>query len=74
MQFKNFATNWKTTSGGILMIAGGVYLYIHDNTKFMEGLTAVLGGIGLLFAKDGNVTGGSTPQDSTPKDSSTIKP
>lgn len=51
---KNFLTNWKTTSG--------VYLYLHDNTKFMEALTAVLTGLGLLFAKDGNVTGGTKAQ------------
>ena len=61
--------NWKTTSTGITMVVGGIvgfYFAIKNNTV-NEGtvtgcLTAVLGGIGLIFAKDGNVTGGSIQQ------------
>lgn len=49
---KKLFSNWKTTSAGIVTIAGGVSLYINDNTKLVEGLTAVLAGIGLLFAHD----------------------
>jgi len=49
----NLFKNWKTTSAGLVTIAGGVSVYIHDNTKFVEALTAVLAGIGLLFAHDG---------------------
>lgn len=51
---KNILKNWKTTSVGLVTIAGGVSLYMHDNTKFVEALTAVLAGIGLLFAHDGS--------------------
>ena len=50
---KNLFKNWKTTSTGIVTIAGGIVLYLHDDTKVMEALTAVLAGIGLLFAHDG---------------------
>lgn len=49
---KNLLKNWKTTSAGILAIVGGIYLYLNDNTKFMEAMTAVLSGIGLLVASD----------------------
>ena len=53
---KNLFDNWKTTSAGIVTIAGGVTLYLNDETKFVEALTAVLAGIGLLFAHDGGNT------------------
>jgi hypothetical protein len=48
--------NWKTTSAGLVTIAGGITLYMHDKTQFVEALTAVLAGIGLLFAHDGTNT------------------
>lgn len=61
--------SWKTTSSGILLIAGGVtrFLFALKAGEFTEEsvmttLTAVLGGIGLMFAKDNNVTGGTTQQ------------
>lgn len=61
--------NWKTTSAGITMIVGGITgLYFAIKTQTVnEGtitatLTAVLGGIGLIYAKDNNVTGGSVQQ------------
>ena len=58
--------NWKTTSTGITMVVGGVvgfYLAIKSNSV-NEGtitgcLTAILGGIGLILAKDSDVTGGN---------------
>ncbi len=59
--------NWKTTSAGIAMIVGGlVSLYFSKDVLNAEmitaHITAILGGIGLIFAKDQNVTGGNTPQ------------
>ncbi|HWB23850.1 MAG TPA: hypothetical protein VG738_00125 [Chitinophagaceae bacterium] len=58
--------NWKTTSAGIVTIAGGITLFLHDSTKFVEGLTAVLAGLGLLFAHDGdNTQAGSGSQSSS---------
>lgn len=61
--------NWKTTSTGITMVVGGIvgFYFAIKNNSVNEGtvtgcLTAVLGGIGLIFAKDGNVTGGTIQQ------------
>lgn len=61
---KSIFNNWKTTSAGIVTIAGGVTLYLHDNSKFVEALTTVLAGIGLLFAHDGTTMPPSTPATS----------
>jgi hypothetical protein len=58
---KNIFNNWKTSSAGIVTIAGGVTLYLNDKTKFVEALTAVLAGLGLLFAHDGTTTPPSAP-------------
>lgn len=63
---KSFLTNWKTTSSGIMMIVMGLCSLV--GIKYGAGMTpeaaiaSIMGGFGLLFAKDGNVTGGSTPQ------------
>jgi hypothetical protein len=55
---KNFIVkNWKTTSAGILAIAGGIYTLYNDHTKIMEALTCILTGIGLVLAKDADKTG-----------------
>lgn len=59
--------NWKTTAGGIgtiLTAAGGLAhdISIGDYSRVPLYVTALLGGIGLLFAKDHNVTGGTTQQ------------
>lgn len=59
-------TSWKTTSAGILAIVGalvGLYFTIKNKTVTAESITgcvsAILVGIGLLVAKDSNVTGGN---------------
>jgi len=47
--------DWKTTSTGILMIVGAVVTLIFSSKNavtIMACATAVIGGIGLLFAKD----------------------
>jgi len=56
--------SWKTTSAGIVAISGaivGVYFAYKANNLSAEvvtgAITAVLTGIGLLFAKDSDVTG-----------------
>ena len=61
--------NWKTSSAGIVMIVGGVVRFYFavksgnfSEEAIMTSVTAILGGIGLLFAKDSNVTGGSVQQ------------
>jgi len=58
--------NWKTTSTGITMIIAGIVgcYFAWKNNQLNEGtvtgsVTSVLAGIGLIFAKDNNVTGGT---------------
>lgn len=61
--------NWKTTSTGIIAIISGIvglyFAYKTNNineASIVGTLTAILTGVGLIFAKDSNVTGGTTPQ------------
>ncbi|WP_445454116.1 hypothetical protein [Flavobacterium sp. 25HG05S-40] len=56
--------SWKTTSTGVLLIIGGVvrfYFAVKAGNFTEEAITtcatSILGGIGLLFAKDQDVTG-----------------
>lgn len=62
-------TSWKTTSAGILLIIGSIgglfFAPVITLPVIMTAATGTLGGIGLLFAKDSNVTGGTTA--STPE-------
>lgn len=58
--------NWKTTSTGIVMIVAGItgIYFAFKNNQLNEAaitgsITSVLGGIGLIAAKDNNVTGGT---------------
>lgn len=58
--------SWKTTSTGILMIVGAIVglVFAYKGNSINEGTvtgaaTAIVGGIGLLAAKDSNVTGGT---------------
>ena len=51
--------DWKTTSTGILMVVGGIVGFVFSvkgagvsEAGIIAAVTAVLGGIGLLFAKD----------------------
>lgn len=62
-------TSWKTTSFGILTIIGAIVglIYTPEITApvIMLAATDILIGIGLLFSKDSNVSGGtvgSTPE------------
>lgn len=62
---KNILTNWKTTSAGILSIIGAGYVIYNGHgsqESVMGGITGILAGLGLFFAKDGNVTGGTKQQ------------
>jgi hypothetical protein len=58
--------NWKTTSTGIIMIIGAIVAVIFTKPLTQEVIiasaTAVVGGLGLIFAKDNNVTGGTVEQ------------
>lgn len=52
MNIKNIMKNWKTSSAGLISIITGVSLFLNDKTKLAEAITAVLAGIGLLYAAD----------------------
>lgn len=54
--------NWKTTLAGIASIIGGISLFVNHPEQTEAAFAAVTLGIGLIFAKDNNVTGGSVPQ------------
>lgn len=61
-----FKKSWKTTSTGMLTVVGGavgLYFTIKSGNVTPEALTAELGaivtGLGLIFAKDVDVTGGA---------------
>lgn len=64
---KNFATNWKTTlGGGLTAVIGIAALFgVGIGSQTADPTTAlgmIVGGISLMFAKDGNVTGGAVQQ------------
>jgi hypothetical protein len=65
---KSFATNWKTTVGGAATMALGVLSLFGVKvvgTGAIDPQTAIgmiTGGFALMFAKDGNVTGGTVQQ------------
>jgi len=61
--------NWKTTTAGVMAIATSVIaLYYAWQNKavtaevVLAAIAGVMTGIGLLTAKDNNVTGGTTQQ------------
>lgn len=51
--------NWKTSLVGGILILAGVALSCTGNVPV--GATVVTMGVGFLMAKDGDVTGGTTP-------------
>ena len=53
--------NMKTNLVGIAMIGAGIMVYVKTN-DYVQASPAILAGIGLLFAKDNNVTGGTVAQ------------
>ena len=68
--------NWRTSLAGIATMAFGVSSIANatttgNNQGLSEGIAAILAGIGLLSAKDAQVTGGSVA--STDEASSRIK-
>jgi len=53
--------NWKTSLIGLVIIIAGIYVFITTKDWTQSGI-AVGVGIGLLMAKDNNVTGGTVAQ------------
>ena len=54
--------NWKTTLSGIALIIGAIAMFVNDPTKLNEAIVGGTAGIGLIVAKDNNVTGGKISQ------------
>lgn len=56
--------NWKTSAAGAMMIVGGILSLLGVKTGIDPAAAgaSILAGFGLIFAKDGNVTGGTNPQ------------
>jgi len=50
--------SWKTSLLGIAIIIAGIYVFVSTNDWTQAGI-AIVAGIGLLNAKDNNVTGGT---------------
>jgi hypothetical protein len=63
--------SWKTSLGGVGMILGAVAdiamaLYNGTTPNWDRDFIAICGGVALLFAKDGDLTGGSRSQPTVP--------
>jgi hypothetical protein len=61
--------NWKTTlfgSGGIAFclfdIISNIIIGTPEKVQWAIDIPAIIGGVGLIFAKDSNVTGGTVSQ------------
>lgn len=55
--------SWKTSLCGFLaIVCTGLAAILPDLKEVLVGAAAVLTSLGLYFAKDSNVTGGTTPQ------------
>lgn len=66
-----FFTNWKTTMVGLTMIIGSIasFFFIEGKLTYDVLMTQVgvfLSGLGFLFTKDFNVTGGTKDQGTPP--------
>ena len=62
-------TNWKTTAAGAAIVIVWlikIIFKVECPSGVAEGITAVLTMIGLYFAKDKNVTGGTISNGLTP--------
>lgn len=69
---KSFLVNWKTTLGGLALVLGGLATILTalthnpvDASSLQAAGASIVAGVTLLFAKDGNVTGGTVGQPST---------
>ena len=55
--------NWKTTLAGVIVAATGIAVSLHYiSQEVATAIITIAGALGLVAAKDGNVTGGTTPQ------------
>jgi hypothetical protein len=64
---KNLLTNWKTTLAGaiaLLIQLGPVLFPKYITPAVANTISIIAGSLGIVVAKDGNVTGGNTTQPS----------
>ena len=65
---KSFLVNWKTSLGGLVTVALGVLSLLGVKIAGQApidpqvAIGMITGGFALIFAKDGDVTGGTTQQ------------
>jgi hypothetical protein len=65
---KSLTTNWKTTTGGAVTALLGILSLLGVKVAGAApidpqvAITMITGGFALMFAKDANVTGGTTKQ------------
>ena len=59
---KNFLTNWKTTAAGVAIVIHVLSNFLGTHTLTTEDYGNLTIAFGLIFAKDGNVTGGTKQQ------------
>ncbi len=52
---KQILKNWKTTSAGVISVITGIVILINDQSQVIQSSTAILAGIGLIFAADTGV-------------------
>jgi hypothetical protein len=70
---KNLLANWKTTSAGLVMIAGSIIHLVfsarsgtaNENTWTIT-ITSVIGGVGLLLAGDASASQPADPSLNPP--------
>lgn len=72
-------TNWQTTLGGVAAVLTALGAGVHalstgDLNAAYLAIPAIVSGIGLMTAKDHNVTGGSVPQTKEAEMRSTSAP
>jgi hypothetical protein len=54
--------NWKTTAAGVASILSIVVKLLQGGGLEQSDIVAAVAGVGFLFAKDGDVTGGTRRQ------------
>lgn len=62
---KNLLKNWKTTLAGVIAIVvqvGPVLLPKYITPTVANSISVIAGSMGVIAAKDGNVTGGTVQQ------------
>ena len=62
-----FLKSWKTTLTGLAVVVCAVLPVVGVPTSICAAVATICSGLGLIAAKDGNVTGDGTNKESTQK-------